>query len=168
MYSRPIVNAGIGTAAAGAPASIFSVWLAVGLLILGSLLTDFWTGSVAVPAALAIALLVFGGYLVTLRAGLARIGLRGPARLAGFYEGHLDPVFVTDLSGRVLARNPAGRSASLGESDGLRYRLARARCLQRETRVLDARGGTCRPGTRHADADRCLTLPCVHRVHDGL
>lgn len=38
MYSRPIVNAGIGTAAAGAPASIFSVWLAVGLLILGALM----------------------------------------------------------------------------------------------------------------------------------
>lgn len=38
MYSRPIVNAGIGTAVAGAPASIFSVWLAVGLLTLGALM----------------------------------------------------------------------------------------------------------------------------------
>ncbi len=51
-----------------------------GALLLGSTLTGLWTGSVAVPAALAVALLVFGGYLVTLRAGIARLRGRSGRR----------------------------------------------------------------------------------------
>ena len=38
MYTKPIVNAGIGTAAIGAPASFLSMWLTFGFLILGVLM----------------------------------------------------------------------------------------------------------------------------------
>ncbi len=38
MYSKPIVNAGITTAASGAPAAFFSLWLAIALGLLGALM----------------------------------------------------------------------------------------------------------------------------------
>jgi hypothetical protein len=105
-------RAGIGLAGAGT-------------LLLVSIFAGVWSGSVAVPAALAVALLVFGGYLVTLRASVAGLGALRSLQLARYYESYFDPVLVTDLTGRILARNPAARGETFAEGDGMRYRLAR-------------------------------------------
>ena len=43
---------------------------AAGALLLASTLTELWSGSAVIPGALAVSLLVFGGYLLSLRAGL--------------------------------------------------------------------------------------------------
>ena len=102
---------------------------AAGALLLGTITTGVWTGWAAVPAALAVALLVFGSYLVTLRAGVARLRGVGAARLARYHEDSLDPVLVTDLGGRILARNPAARGEAVADGDGLRHRLAREAVL---------------------------------------
>ena len=42
----------------------------VGAALLASTLTRLWTAPAIVPAALAVALIVFGSYLLSLRAGL--------------------------------------------------------------------------------------------------
>jgi two-component system cell cycle sensor histidine kinase/response regulator CckA len=101
---------------------------AAGGVLLGATLSPLWPGSVAVPAALAVALLVVGGYLFSLRAGVLRAIRR--RRGISWYESHLDPVFVTDLEGRQLARNPAARGADplaavTPDPDAARYRLTR-------------------------------------------
>ena len=79
-----------------------------GAVLLGSTLTSFWTGSVVAPTALAVALLVFGGFLLTVRIGTPRA-----ARPSGIepFEGHTEPVYLTDLGGGPIAANPAARGA---------------------------------------------------------
>ena len=78
----------------------------VGALLLAATLTR-GPGGAAAPSAVAVALLVFGLYLLALRgaAALTAAGRHG----IGHFEGALCPVFVTDLAGRTLARNPAAR-----------------------------------------------------------
>jgi two-component system cell cycle sensor histidine kinase/response regulator CckA len=82
----------------------------------------------AAPSALAAALLVFGLYLLVLRSGTlaSTAGRHG----IGHFESALCPVFVTDLAGRVLARNPAAGqgeplAAASGGPEAARYRLTR-------------------------------------------
>ncbi|HYH45595.1 MAG TPA: ATP-binding protein [Thermoanaerobaculia bacterium] len=99
-----------------------------GALLLGSTLTGLWPGSTVVPGALAVSLLVFGGYLLSLGAGLfpPSRGDRGAA--IRHFEGHPDPVLVSDLGGRVLGANPAARrsgSATGFGASAARYRLTR-------------------------------------------
>ena len=107
-------------------------WLAgLGGLLLASTLTKAWGGSSSVPTALAVALLVFGGFLC-LAPLLPTRAARGA--LIAHFDGHLDPVFVSDLSGRQTAANPAAGGADvlagLGTSaDGIRYRLTREALL---------------------------------------
>ena len=91
-----------------------------GVVLLGLTLTGVWTGPVAVPAALAVALLVFGGYLVTLRAGVARLLAARSARLVRYYEDHPDPVLVTDLAGRIAREAALGGTAAEETADGRR------------------------------------------------
>jgi two-component system cell cycle sensor histidine kinase/response regulator CckA len=104
------------------------LWLlGLGGLLLAATLTSAWSGTLVIPAALAVALLVCGGFL-----SLARL-LPGRAERRtgiGFFAGHLDPVFVTDLSGRQLAANAAARggdalAAVAHPAEALRYRLTR-------------------------------------------
>ena len=67
-------------------------WLAgLGGLLLASTLTKAWGGSSSVPTALAVALLVFGGFLC-LAPLLPTRAARGA--LIAHFDGHLDPVFV--------------------------------------------------------------------------
>jgi two-component system cell cycle sensor histidine kinase/response regulator CckA len=86
-----------------------------GAALFGSTLAGLWTGSAAVPTAFAVALMVFGGFLLAARSGLVagederRTGI-------GHFEGCVEPVFVTGLDGAVLARNPAARGFGLIEA----------------------------------------------------
>ena len=80
-----------------------------------------------VPGALAVALLVFGGYLAVAprrprsaaAPATARTGIR-------HFESHPEPVFVTDLDGRVARAQPGrppqrrslGRRAEVGAATG--------------------------------------------------
>jgi two-component system cell cycle sensor histidine kinase/response regulator CckA len=84
---------------------------AAGALVLASILGQLWTGPTVVAGALAVALLVVGGYLLVLRSGA---GAREREASVRCFEGHPEPVFLTDLEGRVAARNPAARLAGAG------------------------------------------------------
>ncbi len=109
------LRAGAGLATAGA-------------LLLGAILTRLWGGPAVVPGALAIALLVFGAYLFALRLAPAS-GAAGWRRGAlRHFESHTEPVFLTDLDGRLLGRNPAGRGSRLldgSAAEAMRYRMSR-------------------------------------------
>ena len=109
------LRAGAGLATAGA-------------LLLGAILTRLWGGPAVVPGALAIALLVFGAYLFALRLAPAS-GAAGWRRGAlRHFESHTEPVFLTDLDGRLLGRNPAGRGSRLLDgpaAEAMRYRMSR-------------------------------------------
>jgi two-component system, cell cycle sensor histidine kinase and response regulator CckA len=87
----------------------------------GLLLASGWRlplGPEFLPGAIAVSALVFGGFLVTARAGRA-IGRRraGSAEIAHF-QGHADPVFITDLDGALIARNPAAAEQGGAPSRG--------------------------------------------------
>jgi two-component system cell cycle sensor histidine kinase/response regulator CckA len=101
---------------------------AAGGLLLASTVTELWSGPAVVPGALAISLIVFGGYLVSLRAGLlAAVAGEGATAIRGF-EGHGEPVVISDLEGRVLGANPAAFRARVEAglaTGGARYRLTR-------------------------------------------
>ena len=57
--------------------------------------------------AVAVSLLVFGGFLAASGAGRTLGRRRSRAPEIAWFHGQLDPVFVTDLDGRPLAGNPA-------------------------------------------------------------
>ena len=75
-----------------------------------------WAGPAFVPGAIAAALLVFGGYLLSLRAGLFvgdGIGRRGGIR---HFDGHPEPVLITDLDGRAhRCKSPLPCAPGVGE-----------------------------------------------------
>ena len=119
------------------------------------------------PASLAVALLVFGAYLFTLRAGLAPAAADRRSGI-GWFESHLDPVFVTDLAGRQLARNPAALgadalAAATPDPDGARYRLTREARPERRRR----RGEPRRPPPHRRDPHRPAHAALAHRAHRG-
>ncbi len=98
-----------------------------GIVLLASTQTPLWSGPAIIPGALAIALLVFGAYLLSLSGLLAG---EGREHLAGIrhFDGHPEPVFLTDLEGRIQAMNPAalrGDDPRQLEAGGARYRLTR-------------------------------------------
>jgi two-component system, cell cycle sensor histidine kinase and response regulator CckA len=114
--------------AASGDLRVGAILAAVGALLLGAALTAGSDSPAAAPSAVAVALVVFGLYLVALRGGaaLAAAGSHG----IGHFESALCPVFVTDLSGRILARNPAARgddplAPASSEPAATRYRLTR-------------------------------------------
>jgi two-component system, cell cycle sensor histidine kinase and response regulator CckA len=73
-------------------------------------------GPAYLPEAIAVSLLVFGGFLASQRASRALGRRRARVPEIDWFHGHLDPVFVTDLNGTLLARNPA--AADLGGDPG--------------------------------------------------
>ncbi|TPE51329.1 ATP-binding protein [Amaricoccus solimangrovi] len=84
----------------------------------------------AVPAALAAAGLVVGGFLLLLR--VSNAGARADAAEAALFDGQEAAVFLTDLRGRVRGRNAAAlaRAGAPGDwlpaAEAARYRLIRA------------------------------------------
>ncbi|MEM8570665.1 MAG: ATP-binding protein [Pseudomonadota bacterium] len=101
-----------------------------GVLLLTSTLTTLWSGSVVVPTAIAVALLVFGSYLVVVRFGRGLKKSTSRDALIGFYESDVAPVFLSDLSGKVFARNPSAQNFAFLENwitdvPSLVYRLTR-------------------------------------------
>jgi two-component system, cell cycle sensor histidine kinase and response regulator CckA len=100
-----------------------------GFLLLVSTLTTLWSGSVAAPAAIAVALMVFGIYLLIVRFGFSADARSNRQSVIRFYESDVAPVFVSDLTGRVIARNPAAGSGFVErwapEAAALIYRLTR-------------------------------------------
>ncbi len=107
---------------------------AAGAALLATTLTERWSLPAIVPAvlpaAVAVALIVFGSYLLSLRAGLVARTVARHATGIRWYESHPEPVFVTDLDGRLRAANPAARSPGAldgldPDAVGIRYRLTR-------------------------------------------
>lgn len=96
--------------------------------LLASTATELWGGAEVLPRALAGAMLVFGGVLVTLRI-LRGVGRSDRDAAIAHYDGLGDPVFLTDLRGRVRARNAAAPGRGFLEAwtgdGGSVYRLAR-------------------------------------------
>lgn len=104
--------------------------MGAGLALVGAALfvmTDLeaWGTRTVVPMAVAVALLVVGGYLLALQVGrLSRRHVDRRAEIAWF-EGHPEPVAITDMEGRVKARNPAARDAPDLFGKSALYRLTR-------------------------------------------
>jgi two-component system cell cycle sensor histidine kinase/response regulator CckA len=99
-----------------------------GALLLVSTLSGLWSTPLVVPGALAIALLVFGGYLLSLRIRFFATLIGSRTGIARCFDGYSDPVWVTDTEGRVLGANPAAQRARLNEglaAGAARYRLTR-------------------------------------------
>lgn len=113
---------GIGDGRSG-----FLVAVAGGAL-LASTATELWGGAEVLPRALAGAMLVFGSVLITLRL-LRSFGRSDRDAAITHYDGLSDPVFLTDLRGRVRARNAAAPDRGFLEAwtgdSGSVYRLAR-------------------------------------------
>ena len=106
------------------------ILMLAGLCLFASTLTTLWSGSIVVPIAIAVALVVFGTYLLTLRAGLFTGASRRPRGGIAFFESDIAPVYVTDLGGRVLARNPSAGPAGfierwLPDAGSVVYRMSR-------------------------------------------
>jgi two-component system, cell cycle sensor histidine kinase and response regulator CckA len=104
--------------------------IAAGAVLAGAAAVSLWQGAVVIPTALIVSGSVFAIYL-----GLARLGVSVSlsARLRrsgiGFFENDAAPVFVTDLAGRVVGRNPAAGSGFLdlwsADPEALAYRMVR-------------------------------------------
>jgi two-component system cell cycle sensor histidine kinase/response regulator CckA len=98
----------------------------LGALLLGSTATPLWAGPVVVPGAIAVALMVFGSYRLSLRAGWLGAAVTDRAAGIRWFESHPEPVLLSDLDGRVLGANPAARrSRVLDDAQAVRYRLTR-------------------------------------------
>ena len=99
-----------------------------GAALLASTATELWGGAEVLPRALAGAMLVFGSVLVTLRI-FRGFGRSDRDAAIAHYDGLSDPVFLTDLRGRVRARNAAAPDRGFLDSwtgdGGSVYRLAR-------------------------------------------
>src|SRR5690606_17400645 len=99
-----------------------------GTLLLATTLTRAWSQPATIPSAIAVALIVFGAFLLT-QPIAAR--LNSARRPLSRFDGHPEPVFLTDAAGRVLARNAAAPRRSflepwLPDADAALYRLTRA------------------------------------------
>jgi len=121
-HTEAIPTTGAGRAGAGLALA--------GLALLAATEAEIVRGQAAVPAALAVALLVFGGYLLAL-SGRRRLAGRRARRDAGldWFAGAADPVVVTDLGGSILGRNPAAREAPAALDRATIYRLTREAVL---------------------------------------
>ncbi len=98
-----------------------------GAVLLATTLANLWAAPAFIPGALSAALLVFGGYLLSLRAGLFPADGIGGGAIRHF-DGYPEPVLISDLDGRVVGANAAALRAGMGEglgSSGGRYRLTR-------------------------------------------
>jgi two-component system cell cycle sensor histidine kinase/response regulator CckA len=85
--------------------------LAAGALLGAAGLAAAWSGAAAAPAGVAAGVVVFAGYLLAQRLGLARDRAAGRGGLPQFATCP-EPVLLTDLDGRLVGRNPA--AARLG------------------------------------------------------
>ncbi|WP_424933229.1 ATP-binding protein [Amaricoccus macauensis] len=101
-----------------------------GILLLVATLTTLWSGTIVVPAAIAVALVVFGTYMLCLRLGLT-LGARSSRHgLIRYYDSDVVPVFISDLSGQVISRNACAGSSGFierwaSDAPSLIYRLTR-------------------------------------------
>jgi hypothetical protein len=132
-----------------------AVALAGGLLLV-STMTDLWAGPAVVPVSLAVAMLVFGGFLLLSHWGIGARGRAGRRTGIEAFESHLEPVYMTGLDGALIAANP-----SAGNAGGLEHRLPDgAASRYRLTREVRANGvaieetdtGTRAVVTRHGPA----------------
>jgi two-component system, cell cycle sensor histidine kinase and response regulator CckA len=108
--------------------------LAAGAAVLVLMLAGVWIAPSAVPAAFGTSLLVFGGYLAAQSIGRPGVARAGAAAAIRHFDSLADPVFLTDLQGRALARNPAAAAAAgpdgfldpwCDDAGASRYRLLR-------------------------------------------
>jgi two-component system, cell cycle sensor histidine kinase and response regulator CckA len=108
--------------------------LAAGAAVLVLMLAGVWIAPGAVPAAFGTSLLVFGGYLAAQSIGRPGVARAGAAAAIRHFDSLADPVFLTDLQGRALARNPAAAAAAgpdgfldpwCDDAGASRYRLLR-------------------------------------------
>ncbi len=130
--------------------------------LLASTAAGFWTGPVVIPTSLAIALMVFGGARILGELGLAsRAGGRRSG--IGYFESDIDPVYLTDLTGRIRASNPAGAEEHLLEGrvpdpGGALYRLCR------EARLNGAASETLADGTERISVIRYGARSLLWRI----
>ncbi len=89
--------------------------LSAAALLVGAVAASAAGVASAAPAGVAAAVIVFGGYMLTQRAGLIDHDKGAGRRGLPHFEACPDPVFVTDLQGRAMAQNPAAeRMAAAG------------------------------------------------------
>ncbi len=148
MQDKAETAAGIGDLRAGPFA------FAAGALLAIAGGAAAWSGELAAPAGIAAAVAVCGGSLLAQRFGLGAAGLAARRSGVARFATCPDPVFVTDLGGRVIAANPAadlapGAAALVGWSTDPRASLYR---LLREVR---ANGVAAEPA---ADPGRRITV----------
>ncbi len=115
---------------------------ATGLLGASGLIA-VWSDTVAAPAGVAAAVVVFACYALAHRLGLGETGLAARRSGVVHFESCPEPVFATDLDGRLIAQNPASEAQGTDpiapytlEAAGCRYRLlreARANGIAAET-----------------------------------
>jgi two-component system cell cycle sensor histidine kinase/response regulator CckA len=97
-----------------------------GTTLLVAIAAEIVSGPAVVVASLAVAMLVFGGYLLALR-GRHYLALRRGQGVApiDWFAGTGDPVILTNLDGVILSRNPAAREAPGLLERATIYRLTR-------------------------------------------
>ena len=150
-HSGAIPATGSGRAGAGLALA--------GLALLAATRAQILRGPTAVPAALAVALLVFGGYLLALH-GRRLLAARRARRVAplDWFAGCGDPVVLTDLGGRLVGRNPAAREAPGALGRATIYRLTREAALN-GIASEDAKDGLSRITATRCGTNR-LTWRC--------
>ena len=97
-----------------------------GFLLLLATETEYLGGPAVLPTSLAVAMLVFGCYLIVLRGRRMLAGRRTRrASAIDWFESLGDPVVLTSLEGAIIARNPAAREAPASLDRAVIYRLTR-------------------------------------------
>jgi two-component system, cell cycle sensor histidine kinase and response regulator CckA len=129
--------------------------LTSGFLLAGSLLAGFWAGSAVIPTGILAALTVSGGFLLAGRSGLLDGSRARRASGIDHFHGCPEPVFVSDLAGRTIARNPAAGAlgdplaAWVADPAAVRYRLTREARATGVGAEAVGDGGRCVVVVRH-------------------
>ncbi len=102
--------------------------ICTGMAILLGCISGLWPGPVPVPLALSVSLTIFGAYVLHVARKADETDAPAVSAWAEWYDGDIDPVYFTDLSGNFLGENPSARAAGrledwLSDPGASMYRL---------------------------------------------